>query len=870
MAETLDFHGWTRSGVFDLAAGAAVTDGRLTGGVTLTLRDELAPSDAASEVARFDIIAPGDVSGLRPGAVARVHPSAGAPDAEREKAAYVELAAEDLPWRYSTFLAAGPALRPWLVLVVARAGTTEAELNAGGQVTLAGDALTTHDLNASARWAHVQADPSRPHAPRLARLLSPRVLAPTTAYLAVLVPAITATGAPAWTPGTASVTLPAYHHWEFATADAGDFPTLAGRLAPASGGDLGRAPLTYGPLEVGGLSARGALMPVGVPDTPVPPAVTADVAALTAPVLDPRRPAVTLPDYGAAWVASPVDTTWGAVFHADPRHRGVAGLGLMVGIAEQEHLADAAAEQAGALAAAAQRIRQLVAGLGAAQAVWRRRLPTDALRRLAVFGPALRRMMTTTGSVRDRITEQGRPLPAALFSSAARRVLRPGTVRGRRLARGAADPAAVIKAGNVCRPLPDRVVDGLPHADALAEATGTRPLDELITEAVGTGSAPFPDLPRLVDAFDRSGYSPNTLELFDGIMHVWVEMAAEGGDVPVHDLLTVLDPERRHTDEELRPLLIALRGAEPERPVEGGEDVVTVPPERACRPVDLDTVAETVADAVDPTVERPSVVDQVLDLIDGLEEPVLAPPELCPDLDIPAWAMLRDHAPDWLVPGGLTMPEDRVVALSTNPEFVDAFLLGLNTQTIGELRFRNIPVRTGCTPLRQFWSRADPSTGTYADDIRGIHTWPADSALGSITHQTPQAASADLVVVFRSPLFRRYPRTLVHLTPAPPDGDGDPDWEADPDLAVRLEPTFQGTLTPEITFFGFDLEPALAARHWVVLEEPPHGVQFFSEERPEWDATRRNDFRTGADGGTFAAAAFAEPFRVLLRGSALL
>jgi hypothetical protein len=275
---------------------------------------------------------------------------------------------------------------------------------------------------------------------------------------------------------------------------------------------------------------------------------------------------------------------------------------------------------------------------------------------------------------------------------------------------------------------------------------------------------------------------------------------------------------------------------------------------------------------VDPTVPRPFVVDQVLELIDGLDDEPLTPPELCPDLDLPAWQMLRDHDPDWLLPGAGTMPEDRVVAMSTNPTFVDAFLLGLNTQVVGELRFRNIPIRTGCTPMRQFWARADTASDGYADDIVGVHRWAAGSDLGSLDHQTPQAASADLVIVFRTPLFRRYPRTLVYLTPAPLVG-GTPDWVADPDLAERLEPTFQGTITPDITFFGFDLEPELGARHWVVLEEPPHGVQFFNTEPADsgWDANRRNDFLdVGTDGGTFGAAAFVEPFRVMLRGEALL
>ena len=48
-----------------------------------------------------------------------------------------------------------------------------------------------------------------------------------------------------------------------------------------------------------------------------------------------------------------------------------------------------------------------------------------------------------------------------------------------------------------------------------------------------------------------------------------------------------------------------------------------------------------------------------------------------------------------------------MIALESDPIFIDAYLAGLNTQLLGELRWRNIPVATGCTPIRRFWDRAD-------------------------------------------------------------------------------------------------------------------------------------------------------------------
>lgn len=876
----LAFRGWSRSGVYGLVPSAVLDDGRLTARVDVTLRNQEPPNDVAVEQIAFDVLGPGDVLDLKQAALGLRMPAPGTDDFEETKCAYVELPAADLPWRYTPQLAVGAQLRPWLVLVTAKPGAGEVQLGSGATVTLAGPCLDEHDLDDSARWAHVHEDADHPGHPR-ARLLSPRNLDAETEYLAVLVPAFTAAGAPSWTAATTSVTLPAYGWWSFRTAEEGDFPTLAARLRPAEAdATLGRAPLAYTPLaDAAELSARGALAPIGGTDAAVPGPVAADVQVLTTPLGDTRRPVVGLPVYGDVWVDDPTATAWGAVFRQDPRHRAVAGLGLARGIDEQDLLADAAAAQAGALAAAGQRVRNLVAGLGAARGLWERRLPADPLRRLAVFGPALGRIMTPSGTVLSRATDRGRPLPAGLFSSAARRALRPGPNRVALAAPGAADPAAVIEAANRCPPPPARAPKGLPHTDGVADDTGVEPLDRAIETGVDGGGARFERLRHLVERFDRGPYSDRTAARFDSAMARVLARAEQGGDLQILALLAILDPPagRQPDEEELIRLLDRL-DSEPDTGslLELGRLVITAPPDRPCDPVDLVALAQGVADAIDPTVDRPFVVDRVLGGITGLDDQPLTPPELCPDLDIPAWQLLRDHAPDWLLPGAQQLAEDSVVAVETNPVFVDAFLLGLNTQTLGELRFRNIPIRTGCTPLRQFWSRTDPASETYLDDIVGVRAWPAGSTLGSPAHQTPAAASADLVVVFKSPLFRRYPTTLVYLTPAPLAG-GQPDWDADPDFDQRLLPSFQGSITPDLTFFGFDLEPVRGALHWVVLEEPPQGFQFFNSARrpdgtamPGFDAARIARFDGALDGAAFADAAFADPYRVMIRGEALI
>ena len=92
---------------------------------------------------------------------------------------------------------------------------------------------------------------------------------------------------------------------------------------------------------------------------------------------------------------------------------------------------------------------------------------------------------------------------------------------------------------------------------------------------------------------------------------------------------------------------------------------------------------------------------------------------------------------------------------------------------VNELRWRNIPVATGCTPLRSFWQRADGATGARVDDIVGVADWPQGSDLGGPDHRPGGIAGRDLVIVVRGRLFLRYPTTVVYLTSALVGGGGE-------------------------------------------------------------------------------------------------
>ena len=245
---TLTFCGWTREQLADLVTGSS--GGRATGAATVTLTATDAGGTSTGSGTRtlaFALAGPGEVIGLRPGAITRRYPTPGATDHESDRCPLVEFSEAALPWRYTPGPkpAAGTgAVHPWLVLIV---GTEPDELSLAGEagVVVAVAVQQAHPLGGPTDaypWAHLQVDES---GQRIGRVLSSRPLQPGTDYLAALVPAFRADGQPSWN-GSSAVTVPLYDTWRFRTATpAGSFEELAAALQP------GEATLPHRPRTAG-------------------------------------------------------------------------------------------------------------------------------------------------------------------------------------------------------------------------------------------------------------------------------------------------------------------------------------------------------------------------------------------------------------------------------------------------------------------------------------------------------------------------------------------------------------------------------------------------------------------------------------------
>ena len=644
----------------------------------------------------------------------------------------------------------------------------------------------------------------------------------------------------------------------------------------------------------------------------------------------PTREIISLPHYGRPWLPNPDDATegWPEALNDDPRFRGLSGLGVWMGVEGQEALMDAAVEQAGALRDAGSRISHLALGVLAAGGLWQRRLSEDKNARLRIFGPMMARMLAGDGgTVLGRVTSGTSPLTPAWFSSAGQRLLRDGATHSRYTlaangAPGGLHRSAILDLANQPTPLPERSPKGLPSIDAIAEEMGLPPFEKLLEideealEKIRAELAAF--MEDAAHAYAIAQTDAERRALADEVAHKYTlvlqellanfHLPCEGQQLTdrmarqlnprfawpeiIEDALIeeserdrledalIREVRRCMTQRACRELARHLDVQDRDAFCDDVLDNLPQPPRQTQQPIDLGRLHDVLDAALDPRKIDAPARRRVAATIHGLDLSRLIPPQFPIGLNFPTWELLRQYDKEWLLPGAGALEKDSVTALQTNPAFVDAYMVGINTQFMNEMRWRDLAVARDCTPLRMFWGQMnyDVTEQKRQADIQPLAEWAKALAkdVGDLSHQTIQpadpgnATGSRLVIVFRSDLFRRYPNTLVYLVKrdatmtsaqeddllkAPPLLEH---TEANRPNRIHLGPTFIGILTPEITFFCFDISPETLDQYWLVLDEPPTELRF------------RNDRAANkTNAATFADTTLDRPTRVAISGKHL-
>ena len=266
-----------------------------------------------------------------------------------------------------------------------------------------------------------------------------------------------------------------------------------------------------------------------------------------------------------------------------------------------------------------------------------------------------------------------------------------------------------------------------------------------------------------------------------------------------------------------------------------------------------------------------------------------------PRLQFPLSRKLEVIAPDVFLPGVGVLPDDFIMAVQTNPRFVEALMVGANHEMGREMLWQGLPTDQRGTPFQHFWQRLDGS-----NDIEPIHQWRA-LPLGSQPGNTPR-----LVLLIRGQLLVRVPNLSIYAyrikdKEQRPGGTNPPDdgtSEMDPTDPTRMiMPILRGHLGRDITYVGFPILPEDMGQYFFIIEEHMTEPRFGFDERVgagqdsaswqdvDWDdvGVKNGSYfgltalklarpgRTWASphAATIADAALQRPFRGYWRGDAL-
>ncbi len=693
---------------------------------------------------------------------------------------------------------------------------------------------------------------------------------------------------PAWENTTPATELPVYYWWEFSTGAAGDFESLVWLLQrrSLSSGDVGtRNIIVVNPdpkgdpqaspprppwPEIGEVPLEGALRPYRETQIPEDPLKVVQARQnykdfqerLRGLVNKPEEPQSTAslppglpiapPIYGRWHAAQGVipngarDVAWLRELNLNPSHRVVAGLGTQIIQEQQEQLMASAWEQVGEIEKANQALRQAQLARSAGTTIHEqhlKKMPAETF--FHVTGAMHARIMMDT-EITDPPTPQNKKtlyatvrasvVPQAVVQGPFRRLTRPRGPLARRLAaNGGLRTGQLIKKlnDNELKVAPERrAPKGMVTLDEVFRATGRSDRFCAVTE-----SKVHERLRPLIRCFR------------------YRQLIAK---------LCFLRPRRTLSDltSELR-LLFGFSARSHQRDMVGCEPRTPEPKPRLL----LEPIKTALLERVRPEITiskrlKGRLVTPPSWKPDDPLEPIMAAPEF----PTPMYKPLADLSQDFMLPGLEHVPPNTITMLATNPRFIEAYLVGLNHEMSRELLWREFPTDQHGTYFRQFWDPRgrvpQPQDPEALKDIKPIPEWETGKALGG--NLTGDSGKSKTVLLIRGDLLRRYPRAIIYAAEAKwvqaKDKDDRPIFDRerrpvmvrepielppDPDPTKsdfpEKYPIFQGTLSPDITFLGFDLDPTTAIGDqttptaqkpgwFFVLQQPPTEPRFGLDE----------------------------------------
>lgn len=542
-------------------------------------------------------------------------------------------------------------------------------------------------------------------------------------------------------------------------------------------------------------------------------------------------------------------TNWVHDLNLDPRWRVAAGLGTRIVQKHQEEYMDAAWQQVGEVLAANRLLQLMQLSRAAAGAAYRKHIePLDAARGLVVTAPVQPRVLR--GDVTVRYAVATSTLPYASLAPAFRAMVRSRGRIAKRFGMTAAGASATIvsriDAANVRTDIPYGAPSGaITIAGMASAAVHAQPKQHAIDPALRgrvAASLSLSPAKQTAESVDALHGSPT---------FVATRVVKQAAPAPVR-AGALGTPVATADSADARRFKRALKDTY--------ELASQLPPAAVRAPLHVASASACVVGAIDPETTVPmrwSSMTRMPARISAVQKEPFVSAMIYPELDVPMYEPLAKLSAELFLPNINLIPHNSITLLENNQRFIESYMMGLNHEMARELLWREYPTDQRGSVFRQFWdvSSAYPGNPAPADireklrDIPPIHTWGQTSDLGEHNQRETHGDKAQLVLVIRGELLKRYPNCVIFAIKAEwakdKHGALDASQErsivnldaadlADPPKSKVRMPLYEARVSPDITFVGFDLE-ALEARGAAEGETPKSnnaGWFFVLQERP--------------------------------------
>jgi hypothetical protein len=693
------------------------------------------------------------------------------------------------------------------------------------------------------------------------------------------------TADPVWKSGTAvPLRLPVYYRFEFHTSDEGDFESLVRRLTPrVLPAEVGERPLDVSqpmpnfpsagtPLELEGAlhsiaskptnwtgadkdtfqTALQAFVNLGTSSTDDPAAPNADDPRVVPPIYGRWHAGVTgVNKTGAGWVDG---------LNLDPRNRAAGGMGTQVVLEERTQLMASAWQQVAGVIKANQMLRQAQLARAALLQLFRQHFqPVISETLMYLTAPVHARILGSPITVRAIV--RASRVPERMLSATFRRVSRPRrrigvapAARNQLITKVNAGQISIVPA-----PKPpggmvsiEQVSSQHPPVTVPTTPWWQRPLLWILLLLV---------LLLVLFAGLTVGWGLALIlgvVVAAGVIFAFQMLAPTPPPTPAPPPIAIasLTPQAADAAPQQSGFQILTTGTQPTASsAPPGPDsaqalafrnairdhfgaLQSTPSDPPALPaLNLDVLRQTVLTRLDPTVTVPARMRSMVSYstitwrpLDPIE-PIMAAPEFPQAM----YAPLRDLSEQYILPGVELIPPDTMGLLQTNHAFIEAYMVGLNHEMARQLLWNSYPTDQRGSYFRQFWDVSayvrQPGDPTDPDklrellkDIPPVHTWPKAAPLGDHENRTDVVVD-NVVLIVRGELFKRYPNAIVYAGKAKRDAQG----HRVLDETDERYPIFRGTLTPDMTFLGFNLSAADARGG---TPKSPEGFFFVFQEQP--------------------------------------